>query len=191
MMSRKVTIVVVSAPSGGGKDTIIGKVLERDKEIVHSVSATTRQPRNNEKNGIHYWFMDVDEFMENVDKEAFIEWAEVHGHLYGTLHSEVDKQLNQGLDVVLELDIKGKRSVKEAEPNVKTIFIEPPSLEVLEQRIRDRGGLKDHEIKTRLRNAEFELQAKDEYDYIILNDILEDAVNDFRRILEELRNNGS
>lgn len=178
---------MVSAPSGGGKDTIIGAVMEDDERVVHPVSVTTRQPRNNEVDGTHYWFVGVEEFKRKIEEGEFIEWADVHGNLYGTLHSEVTRQVSAGHDVLLELDIQGMRSLRAVEPKAKTIFIVPPSLEVLEQRIRGRGGLKEHEIKTRLRNAEIELQAKDEYDYIIVNDILEDAVNEFRQILTQLR----
>ena len=111
----------------------------------------------------------------------------MHGNLYGTPHSEVDKHVSAGCDVVLELDIQGMRSVKAVEPTATTIFIMAPSLEVLEERIRERGGLDEGQIATRLRNAEVELQAKNEYDYVIVNDILEDAVNEFKQILEQLR----
>ncbi len=186
-MSQTGTILVVSAPSGGGKDTIIGAVKKEDNNLLHAVSATTRKPRNKEVDGRDYWFMDVDAFTKKVENGEFLEWAEVHGHFYGTLAAEVEKQLNAGRDVVLELDIQGMRIVKTANPKIKTIFILPPSIEVLEQRIRDRGGLEELEIKTRLLNAEIELQAKDEYDYIIVNDILEDAVTEFKQILTQLR----
>ncbi len=186
-MMRTGNLCVVSAPSGGGKDTIIGAVMEFDHRVVHPVSVTTRQPRNKEKDGTHYWFVSVAEFKRKIEEGQFIEWADVHGNLYGTPHSEVDKHVSAGCDVVLELDIQGMRSVKAVEPTATTIFIMAPSLEVLEERIRGRGGLDEGQIATRLRNAEVELQAKNEYDYVIVNDILEDAVNEFKQILEQLR----
>ena len=188
-MTQKGTIFVVSAPSGGGKDTIIGAVKSQDDNLVHAVSATTRKPRNSEIDGQHYWFMNVDEFKEKVEQGEFMEWAEVHGHFYGTLKADVEKQVKSGRDVVLELDIQGARIVKFDDSDVRTIFIVPPSLEVLEKRIRDRGGLQDFEIKTRMLNAEIELKARNEYDYIIMNDVLEDAVKQFKQILEEIRKN--
>lgn len=181
------TILVVSAPSGGGKGTIIATVMNDDKQIVHTVSATTRKPRKTEENGKHYWFMTVDEFNRKIEENAFIEWADVHGNYYGTMRTEVESHLRAGHDVVLELDIQGMRSVKATGSEVTTVFILPPSLEVLEQRIRDRGGLEEHEIKTRLLNAEIEMKASNEYDHIIVNDELDHAVTQFKNILADLR----
>ena len=186
-MKQEGNIVVVSAPSGGGKGTIINAAMEGDDRIVHAVSVTTRKPRNSEVHGTHYWFMDVEEFKHKIAHDEFIEWADVHGNYYGTLHSEVDRQVSTGHDVVLELDIQGMRSLTALEPEAKTIFIMPPSIEVLEQRIRDRGGLEEQDIQVRLRNAEEEMLARDEYDYIIVNDVLEDAVNEFNNIVKQLR----
>ena len=180
-------ILVVSAPSGGGKGTILAEVLKQDPRLVHSVSVTTRKPRQNEVNGVHYSFMSVGEFESRKDAGDFREWAEVHGNYYGTLNEEIDTHTASGEDVVLELDVQGKRSMEAARPEAKTIFIMPPSLEILEQRLRDRGGLSEEELQTRLKNAEDEIAVRDEYDYIIVNDELEHAIARFKEILMELR----
>jgi guanylate kinase len=161
--------------------------MEDDDQVVHPVSVTTRPPRNKEADGEHYWFVGVEEFRRRVEEGEFIEWADVHGNLYGTLHSEVTKHVDAGRDVVLELDIQGMRSVKAVEPSATTVFIMAPSLEVLELRIRERGGLDESQIAMRMKNAEIEMKAKDEYDYIIVNDILDDAVSEFKKILAQLR----
>jgi guanylate kinase len=186
-MKQTGSIIVVSAPSGAGKDTIIGAAIAADERIVHAVSVTTRQPRNSEVHGTHYWFMDIEEFKHKICQDDFIEWANVHGNLYGTLHSEVDRQISTGHDVVLELDIQGMRSLTTLEPDAKTVFIMPPSIDILEQRIRDRGGLEEADIQTRLQNAEIEMLARNEYNYIIVNDVLTDAVNEFVEIVKQLR----
>jgi guanylate kinase len=162
-------------------------VIAEDERIVHSISVTTRAPRETEVDGVHYHFMTVEEFKAAEDNDAFLEWAEVHGNFYGTLHSEIEKHIASGEDVVLELDVQGMRQVKAERRDVKTIFIVPPSLEVLEQRLRDRGGLTESELKTRLLNAKVEIGAQVEYDYVIVNDKLDDAIARFNEIVKELR----
>lgn len=181
------TIVVVSAPSGGGKGTILARVMAEDERVVHSVSVTTRKPRVNEENGTHYWFATPEEFKQWIAEDQFFEWAEVHGNYYGTLNSEIEKHTSTGHDVVMELDIQGMRSVKAQRPEVKTIFLMPPSLEILEARLRDRGGLEEEDLQIRLGNAREEMDARDEYDYVIINDSLDKAVSEFNDILNTLR----
>ena len=188
-MSQTGSIVVLSAPSGGGKDTILNHVTQTDSNLVHAISATTRQPRETEEDGVHYHFMTVDAFRAAVKAEQFLEWAEVHGNFYGTLKTSVEESTGSGKDVVLELDVQGKRSVDTVRPDAKTVFIMPPSLEVLEQRLRDRGGLTETELQTRLLNAQVEMAAKEEYDYVIVNDKLSDAIARFNEILTEIRDN--
>ena len=187
-MGQSGSIIVLSAPSGGGKDTILNHVTQADAKLVHAVSATTRKPRETEEDGVHYHFMTVDEFSAAVEAEKFLEWAEVHGNFYGTLKSTVDELTAAGKDVVLELDVQGKRSVDKVRPDAKTIFIMPPSLDVLEERLRKRGGLTEMELQTRLLNAKVEMAAKDEYDYVIVNNELSDAIARFNEILTEIRN---
>jgi guanylate kinase len=131
--------------------------------------------------------MSAEKFKSHVEAGDFLEWAEVHGNCYGTLNAEIEKHTASGEDVVLELDVQGKRSIETAHPEVKTVFIMPPSLDVLEQRLRDRGGLSENDLETRLKNAEEEMAARGEYDYVVVNDELNDAVKRFNEILMELR----
>lgn len=179
--------MVVSAPSGGGKGTILGAVMAEDKRVVHSVSVTTRKPRVNEEHGKHYWFATQEEFKQWIAEDKFFEWAEVHGNYYGTLNAEIEKHTSTGHDVVLELDVQGMRSVTAQRPEVKTVFLMPPSLEILEARLRARGGLEETDLQIRLGNAREEMDARAEYDYVIVNDLLDKAVGEFKTILNTLR----
>jgi len=176
-------IFVVSAPSGGGKGTILEALADVGATMQSSVSATTRKPRLAEKDGVDYRFVDRQQFEEWIGQDKFVEWAEVHGQLYGTLKEELERQRGSGESVILELDVQGMRSVKEKFDKVVSIFIAPPSMEVLEQRLRDRGGLEDAELNTRLANARKELTCRDEYDHVIVNDKIEDAVVAFMGII--------
>lgn len=186
-MTTDGTILVVSAPSGGGKGTILGRIMAEDKRVVHSVSVTTRQPRENEVDGTHYHFATPEQFKNWIAEDKFYEWAEVHGNFYGTPKDEIDKQIQTGHDVVMELDVQGMHSVKAQHAEVKTLFIMPPSMEVLEQRLRDRGGLDEEQLKVRLSNAREEMEARDEYDFVVINDSLDDAVSEVNEILNTLR----
>ena len=184
-------IFVISAPSGGGKGTILAEAFKRDEQLVHAISVTTRKPRDNEQDGVHYHYTDTDTFKSWIEEDRFLEWAEVHGNLYGTLQDEMVRQLETGHDVIFELDVQGMRSVKEHRPDAVTVFIMPPSFEVWEQRMRDRGGLVEAEMALRLRNGKDEMAAKHEYDFEIINDDLEEAVDAFSRIVAESRQKNS
>lgn len=186
-MDAKGTLYVVSAPSGGGKGTILASVLERDPRLKYAVSATTRPPRDGEVDGKHYRFLSDEEFERWKSAGRFLEWARVHSHQYGTPVDGVTTALEAGKDVVLELDVQGMRSVRRVRPSAVTVFIAPPAMDELERRLRARGGLSEAEFKVRLHNAEEELAAKDEYDYIVVNDDLESAIAEFERILAEHR----
>lgn len=180
-------VVVVSAPSGGGKGTILQKVLEADPKLAHSVSATTRAPRATEVDGVHYTFLDEPTFRRWIDEGRFAEWARVHGQYYGTPKAQLERLLAQGRDVVLELDVAGMRSVRGLYSDAVTVFIMPPSLAELEKRLHARGGLTDAEIGLRLENAKQEIAAKGEYDHVIVNDSLDSAVSQFREIIRRAR----
>jgi guanylate kinase len=186
-MTTKGTILVVSAPSGGGKGTILGRIMAEDKLVVHSVSVTTRQPRGNEKDGTHYFFASPEQFNEWIADDKFYEWAEVHGNFYGTLKDEIDKHVKTGYDVVMELDIQGMRSVKAQHAEVNTLFIMPPSLNVLEERLRSRGDLDEAQLQMRLCNARDEMEARSEYDFVVVNDSLDEAISEVNNILNTLR----
>jgi guanylate kinase len=175
-------LFVVSAPSGAGKTTLVRKVIAQRAGVTLSVSCTTRDPRPEEQEGIDYVFITRDEF-EAMEREGkFIEWAQVHGDLYGTPRANVDK-LQQGEDLVLEIDTQGARKIREEFHDGVLIFIRPPSLEVLKGRLRSRGGDSEEAIQARLHNAQKELDQMAWYDYIVVNDEIEEATRQLASII--------
>ena len=176
-------IVVLSAPSGAGKTAVLSEVHRRVPGLHTTVSATTRAPRPGEEAGVHYHFLDRATFEAQREAGAFIEWAEVHGNLYGTLASEVEAGRAAGGDVVLEIDVQGMRRVCARWPDTVTIFLAPPSLSELERRLRARKTDDDDIIALRLRNAREELAARGDYAYIVVNDTLEQAADDIAAIV--------
>ncbi len=183
-------LVVVSAPSGCGKDTIISKVVEKmDGNAFISVSMTTRKMRAGEIEGVNYYFVSTDEFKESIKKGEMLEYATYGENYYGTPVGPVRKLLEEGKVVFLIIEVEGGANVKKVFPEAKKIFIIPPSLKVLENRLRSRATDSDEAIRKRLDIAFTELQRAYEYDYIVENDVLEDAVNDVMSIIraEQLR----
>ena len=177
-------LIVLSAPSGCGKTTLLRQVMQDVPALVFSVSHTTRQPRAGEVDGVHYHFVQQNDFVALRDQEptGFLEWAEVHGNLYGTSVAEVAHRCREGMDVLLDIDVQGAEQVRQRS-NPITIFIAPPSLQVLEKRLRGRGTESDETIARRLHNAKAELAAIDSYDYVIVNDVLDEAVEGLRSII--------
>jgi guanylate kinase len=178
-------LFVVAGPSGAGKGTLIAELLKRYPSTWLSVSATTRKPRPGEVDGVQYYFMDKSGFDDLVRKGEFLEWAEVHGNLYGTPRGKVAEKLAQDLDVILEIDVQGARQVRDKWPHAVTIFVQPPSIEVLEERLRRRGTEEGDELERRLENALEESREKDDYDYVVVNDQLHRAVDGFCDIYEK------
>ncbi|MBQ3136122.1 MAG: guanylate kinase [Clostridia bacterium] len=177
-------LVVVSAPSGCGKDTVISKVMDIMKDDAFlSVSMTTREIRAGEKAGVNYHYISAEEFNKNIEKGEMLEYARYGDSLYGTPLTPVRKNLDEGKTVFLIIEVNGGENVKKMFPESKKIFIIPPSLEELERRLRNRATDSDEAIKARLRIAETELQRAYEYDYIVENNILDDAVNDVMAII--------
>ena len=175
-------LFVISAPSGAGKTTLVRKVIAQRAGVTLSVSCTTRVPRPEEREGIDYCFITRDEF-EAMEREGkFIEWAQVHGDLYGTPRSNVEK-LQHGEDLVLEIDTQGARKIREEFDDGVLIFIRPPSLEVLKGRLRSRGGDSEEAIQARLQNAQKELDQMAWYDYIVVNDEIEEATRQLASII--------
>lgn len=174
----------MSAPSGGGKSTILKKVMEDLPGLVFSVSHTTRSPRPGEINGQDYHFVSRDDFLKIQQRQppGFLEWAEVHGNLYGTSRDEVERHLQAGKDVVLDIDVQGAMQVMEATDAV-TVFITPPSSAELEKRLRGRGTESEENIALRLENAQSELSFMDKYDYLVVNDQLSEAIESLRSII--------
>jgi len=177
-------LIVLSAPSGGGKTTVLKKVMAGLPGLVFSVSHTTRPPRPGEVNGRDYYFVSRQEFqaMQEGTPPGFLEWAEVHGNLYGTGRAEVERQLQAGQDVILDIDVQGALQVRNAAAPVM-IFIAPPTLAELEARLRRRGTESEDTIRLRLDNARKELALADRYDYLIVNDCLEEAIDSLRAII--------
>ena len=186
-MAKHGNLFVVSSPSGAGKHVIIEHILQADPQVVYSVSATTRPPRKNEVDGRHYHFLEREEFCRRSQAGDFLEWAEVHGNLYGTLRSEMAGLLESGKDVILELDVQGMRNLEEQEFEFTSIFIMAPSLDELRRRLELRGANTPEDIELRIENAENEMQDRRHYDYVVLNEKLEDAVADVHAIIRAQR----
>ena len=184
----KSKLFVMSAPSGAGKTTLKDLVIKEFPDMVYSISATTRAPREGEVDGTHYFFKSRDEFKRMIENNELVEWNEVHGNFYGTPKSFVEKMLSEGQRVLFDLDVFGKINFDKVYPEAIGILILPPSLEILEQRLRNRNTDSDEVINLRLHNARKEIEfAKQhgKYEYKIVNDNLDDAVNQLRKILSE------
>lgn len=170
--------VIFSAPSGAGKTTIVKKLLQRKLDLEFSISAATREKRGDEKDGIDYFFLSVDDFKNKIDRKEFIEWEEVyHDHFYGTLKSEIDRIWKKGKHVIFDVDVVGGINLKKYfGKDAISIFIMPPSIQALEERLIGRNTDSKERIEKRLAKAKTELITADQFDYVILNDELEKAV---------------
>ncbi|MGB0835108.1 MAG: guanylate kinase [Psychrobium sp.] len=179
------TLYIVSAPSGAGKSSLISALIQKNtnNDLQVSVSHTTRQPRPGEENGVHYHFVDVEQFKSLIDEGVFFEWAQVFDNYYGTSRTVIEGQLANGIDVFLDIDWQGARQVKELMPQAKGIFIMPPSRTELERRLVGRGTDSDEVIASRMQQAVSEMSHYDEYDYLIINDDFEQALVDFSAII--------
>jgi guanylate kinase len=175
--------LVVSAPSGAGKSTIIDGLIARNGRFAFSVSTTTRRPRGGEVEGKHYYFTDETKFKRMIEGDEFLEWAVVHGNYYGTLKKEVDRLAALGKIPLFDIDVQGAAQLRGRMRNAAFIFIVPPSLEVLKQRLTQRDTESQEQIGIRLRNAINELNRFSLYDFIVVNDRLEDAVADMESII--------
>lgn len=178
-------LYVVAAPSGGGKTSLISALLKRDPQVRLSVSHTTRKPRPGEIDGVHYHFVDESEFERLVSQSAFLEHARVFDHRYGTGRRAVEQQLEQGHDVILDIDWQGARQIRASFPSSRSIFIIPPSLEALQQRLTKRGQDDEAVIRRRMRDARAEISHWDEFDYLIVNDDFDQALDELHRIVRQ------
>ncbi len=186
---EKGILFVVSGPSGVGKGTIMEAVSKaRGEDMVVSVSATTRQPRPGETDGVSYFFLTEEEFFEKRDANGFIEFASVHGSWYGTPKDWVEARLAEGRDVILEIDVQGALQVKEYTRDASYIFILPPSLRELRRRITERGTETDEQIRIRMNKVMEEIEHLDRYDYAIVNDDLDKAVEEMLTLMKTGRN---
>lgn len=182
-MNSKGLVIVVSAPSGGGKGTILKELFARNNNLRYSVSATTRSPRPGEKDGEQYYFIDRDKFKAMIDDKEMLEYAEYCDNFYGTPRKPIEELTSLGFDVVLEIEVQGGMQIKKLLPDCVSIFIVPPSMEVLEKRLRGRGTENDETIRKRLETAGKELGYIEQYDYIVVNGELEKAVEDTDTII--------
>jgi guanylate kinase len=182
-MEGRGLLVVVSGPSGAGKGTICKGLLETKKDIVVSISNTTRLPRDGEVHGKNYFFISREEFLDMISKDGFIEYAEVYGNYYGTPRRYVEENLHQGRDVLLEIDIQGALQVKEKYKEGVFVFILPPSMEELKARITKRGTEDEKEILRRFESAYKEINYVSRYNYFIINDRVDTAVEKLRSII--------
>jgi len=177
------TLFIVASPSGGGKSSLIRALLDRDDDVRLSVSHTTRKPRPGEKDGVHYYFVSPAEFERLVEENAFLEHALVFDNHYGTGRVAVEKQLAQGFDVLLDIDWQGARQVRRSFPSSRGIFIIPPSMQTLRERLTARGQDDTSVIERRMRDARSEISHWDEFDYLVINDDFEAALHDLHSIV--------
>lgn len=182
-------MVVLSGPSGAGKSSFVSDLLERPLDLVYSVSATTRPRRPHEEEGREYFFLSREEFRRRVEAGEFVEWAEVHGELYGTLKSQIDAALRAGKNILLDIDVQGGQAVRRHYPDGVFIFVLPPSMASLEARLRGRGTDSEDRIRVRLQNARREMELVTEYGYAVVNDDLATAKQQVASIIvaESLR----
>ena len=185
-MAHLGTLYIVSSPSGAGKSSLLSALLARfndDQRMQLSISHTTRGMRPGEEDGVHYHFVDKSEFQAQIDRGAFFEWAEVFGNYYGTSRETIERCLDQGIDVFLDIDWQGARQIRDQLPEARSIFILPPSLPILEQRLHGRGQDSAEVIRHRMEQAVAEMSHYDEYDYLIVNDDFETSLQQLASIV--------
>ena len=180
---NKGTLVVISGFSGAGKGTVLSQVLARRPDLYFSVSFTTRPPREGEKDGVNYHFVTRQAFQERIERGEFLEYAEYVGNFYGTSMAVIREKLDQGIDVILEIEIQGALKIREKFPDTVLMFLMPPTADELKKRLEGRGTEDEATIKKRLLRAVEESQGVEEYDYIVINDVLDDCVEQIHEII--------
>jgi len=180
-------LFILSGPAGAGKGTLRKRLCEQNPDMMFSVSCTTRKIRPGEVDGKDYNFISKNDFEARITHDEFLEWAKVHGNYYGTRRSSVDKVLNEGCDVLLEIDVQGHAQVKSRMPEAISIFITAPSLDDIENRLRKRGTETRDQLDTRLRNAAMEMSHAGEYDHVVINDDLRRAENELVELVKKYR----
>ncbi len=186
---NKGKLIVISAPSGCGKSTVVSALMEKRDNLRFSISATTRKPREGEVDGVHYFFVSREKFMEMVEKDEFLEHAVYVENCYGTPRKALEERLEQGLDVILDIDVQGAFQIREKCPEALLVFLLPPSFEELEKRLILRGKDSMEVIRGRLDTARWECSMAEKFDYRIVNDDVERAVSEFSSIIDKEKNN--
>ena len=182
-------LFIIAAPSGCGKTSLVKALMERSKNLSVSVSYTTRKARKGEVNGENYHFVSKDTFAHMITNNDFVEYAEVFGNMYGTARSSINEKLSANIDIILEIDWQGARQVRKNMPDTVSIFILPPSKDALLERLKNRGQDDDEIISKRMENAEREMSHYEEFDYIIINEQFDSALNDLMNIIDDFGNN--
>ena len=174
-------LIIITGPSGVGKGTVVKEILAKDKNIWLSISATTREPREGEKEGENYYFLNEEKFIEMIEQNLFLEWAQFAGNYYGTPFISVNEKIKRGFTVLFEIEVEGAKQIKEKFPNSISIFLLPPDMTELERRIRNRGTEKEDEIKKRLAKANYEISVSNKFDFSLTN-------NDINKTAERIIN---
>ena len=177
-------LIIITGPSGVGKGTVVKELLDRNKDIWLSISATTRNPRIGEKDGENYYFISDEKFKDMIDKKEFLEWAQFAGNYYGTPLSTVNEKIEKGFIVLLEIEVEGAKQIKEKFPEALSIFLLPPSKAELEKRIRNRGTEKKEAIDRRLSRADYEIASSDEFDFVLTNHDVDETVKGVFKIIK-------
>jgi len=185
-LGKKGKIIAVSSPSGGGKTTIVKRILKEFPELVFSVSATTRPQRKNEKHSVEYYFISEEEFKKHIENNDFVEWERFYDYYYGTFKSFITDHIEKGNSVVLEVDVKGALSLKKIYPESHLIFIDPPSLDELVKRLRNRNTESPEDFQKRIDRAKMELELKEKFDYVVENKILEKATTEVLSLISKI-----
>lgn len=184
-MATKGHLFIISGPSGAGKSTILGAILKKRPQLRYSISCTTRPPRGDEENGVEYHFVSEAVFRRKIDRGEFAEWAEVHGHLYGTPATHVEEVLARGLDILLDIDVQGAKRLSAKYPEAISVFVAPPNMEELEKRLLKRGMDSLAAVQQRLKNAKAEVAQAHDYGHVVVNDDLAQSVSDLESIIEK------
>lgn len=182
-MNEKGILIIISGPSGSGKGTVVEK-LKADPSYALSISATTRQPRNYEQDGVHYFFKSTDEFKKMIEEGKLLEWAEFCGNFYGTPKDYVMGKLNEGLNVILEIEVQGAAQIKKIFPEAVTVFLIPPDKEELRKRLIGRGTENMDTVEKRLKRASEEIELLPHYDFVVVNDTVENAVKRINTVVK-------